>query len=343
LNRQKSYILVTGGAGYIGSHVTLTLLNAGFNVLILDNLSNSSEESLNRVAQLAGRKPIFIKGDIRDRVKLDCLFNQHMVDAVLHFAGLKDLGESVRQPLRYYENNVHGSQVLLQAMAQADVYKFVFSSSATVYGEPTELPISEASPICRPTNPYGRSKLIVEDMLCDLVAADPRWRIATLRYFNPIGSHESGQIGEDPNGNPSNLLPLIAQVAVGRMPELAIFGNDYATHDGTGVRDYIHVMDLAEGHLCALKALQNRTGANVWNLGTGQGHSVLEVISAFQAVSGKSVPYHIAPRRLGDVAICYADPTKSLLELGWSAKRGLNQMIQDAWRWRSLNPNGFSG
>jgi len=334
-------ILVTGGAGYIGSHTTLALLHAGHDVVLLDNLCNSSAESLKRVAQLAGRAAVFVQGDIRDRVVLDSLFAEFSIHAVLHFAGLKAVGESVAQPLRYYDNNVHGSQVLLQAMADAGVFSFVFSSSATVYGEPGQMPISETCPVGQPTNPYGRSKLMVEDMLRDLATADPRWRIAILRYFNPVGAHDSGLIGEDPNGIPNNLLPYIAQVAVGKLPELAVFGNDYPTHDGTGVRDYIHVVDLAEGHLCALDALDTRTGAHVWNLGTGQGYSVLDMVRAFEVESGKPVPYRVTPRRPGDIATCYADPTKAARELRWKAKRGLPEMMRDAWRWQEMNPNGY--
>jgi len=334
-------VLVTGGAGYIGSHTTLALLQAGHDVVVIDNLCNSSAESLKRVVQLAGRAPVFVQGDIRDRGVLDCLFAEHSIHAVLHFAGLKAVGESVAQPLRYFDNNVHGSQVLLQACADAGVFNVVFSSSATVYGEPAQIPISEACPVGQPTNPYGRSKLMVEDMLCDVAASDPRWRIAILRYFNPVGAHESGQIGEDPNGIPNNLLPYIAQVAVGKLPELAVFGNDYPTTDGTGVRDYIHVVDLAAGHLRALEALQNLSGAHVWNLGTGQGYSVLEMVRAFEAASGKPVPYRIASRRPGDISTCYADPAKAERELGWKARLGLNEMMRDAWRWQSMNPAGY--
>ena len=334
-------VLLTGGAGYIGSHTMLVLLQAGYDVVVLDNLSNSSAESLNRVTQIIGREFVFVQGDVRDSIGLSRLFAKHTIDSVLHFAGLKAVGESVSQPLGYYDNNVHGSQALLQAMAYAGVFNFVFSSSATVYGEPAQMPISEACPLGQPTNPYGRSKLMVEDMLRDVAASDPRWRIAILRYFNPVGAHESGLIGEDPNGIPNNLLPYIAQVAVGKLPELAVFGDDYSTPDGTGVRDYIHVVDLAEGHLKALEALKTRTGAHVWNLGTGQGYSVLEMIRAFEAASGKSLPYRIAPSRPGDIATCYADPTKAERELGWKAHRGLDQMMQDAWRWQSMNPNGF--
>jgi UDP-glucose 4-epimerase len=334
-------VLVTGGAGYIGSHTTLALLLAGFEVIVLDSLCNSSAESLSRVAQLAGRAPVFVQGDIRDHALLGRLFAEHSIDAVLHFAGLKAVGESVSQPLRYYDNNVHGSQVLLQACADAGVFKFVFSSSATVYGEPAQMPIAEDCPVGQPTNPYGRSKLMVEDMLRDLAASDPRWRIAILRYFNPVGAHESGLIGEDPNGIPNNLLPYIAQVAVGKLPELAVFGNDYPTPDGTGVRDYIHVLDLAEGHLRALDALNTRTGAHVWNLGTGQGYSVFDMVRAFEQASGKPVPYRVAPRRPGDIATCYADPAKAAHELGWKAQRGLLEMMRDAWRWQQMNPDGY--
>jgi UDP-glucose 4-epimerase len=334
-------ILITGGAGYIGSHTTLALLQAGYDVVVLDNLCNCSAESLKQVAQLAGREPVFVRGDIRDCAVLDRLFTEHSIDAVLHFAGLKAVGESVTQPLRYYDNNVHGSQVLLQACANAEIFNLVFSSSATVYGEPAQMPISEDCPVGQPANPYGRSKLMVEDILQDLARSDPRWRIAILRYFNPVGAHESGQIGEDPNGIPNNLLPYIAQVAVGKLTELTVFGNDYPTHDGTGVRDYIHVVDLAEGHLCALEALKTRTGSHVWNLGTGQGYSVLEMVRAFEAASDRAVPYRLAPPRPGDIATCYADATKAERELGWKAQRGLDEMMRDAWRWQSLNPDGY--
>lgn len=334
-------VLVTGGAGYIGSHTVLELLLTGYQVVVLDNLCNSSAESLQRVEQIAGRAPVFVEGDIRDAVLLQRLFAEHSIEAVLHFAGLKAVRESLAQPLRYYDNNVHGSQVLLQACADAGVFNFVFSSSATVYGEPVQMPISEACSVGQPTNPYGRSKLMVEDILRDLAVSDPRWRIAILRYFNPVGAHESGLIGEDPNGIPNNLLPYIAQVAVGKLPELAVFGNDYPTPDGTGVRDYIHVVDLAEGHLRALEALHTRTGTHVWNLGTGHGYSVLAMIRAFEAASGQRVPYRVVPRRLGDIATCYADPTQAERELGWKARRGLSEMMCDAWRWQSTNPNGY--
>lgn len=334
-------ILVTGGAGYIGSHTTLALLQAGYDVVVLDNLSNGSSESLNRVAKIAKRECLLIKGDVRDSALLCRLFEEHSVEAVFHFAGLKAVGESVTQPLRYYDNNVLGSHVLLRTMADAGVFKFVFSSSATVYGDPAQIPISETCPVGQPTNPYGRSKLMVEEILRDLTASDPRWHISILRYFNPVGAHESGLIGECPNGIPNNLLPFIAQVVVGKLPELTVFGNDYSTPDGTGVRDYIHVVDLAEGHLCALEALHSCAGMHLWNLGTGKGYSVIDMIIAFEAASGKPVPYRIASRRAGDIATCYADPTKAERELGWKAQRGLAEMMLDAWRWQSMNPDGY--
>lgn len=335
-------VLVTGGAGYIGSHTVLSLLESGYEVVVLDSLCNSSCESLERVAHIAKRTPRFVRGDIRDRSLLDRLFAHNNFDAVLHFAGLKAVGESVAEPLNYYDNNVYGSQVLLQACAKARVFKLVFSSSATVYGEPAVVPVTEASYAANPSNPYGRSKLMVEQMLHDLVMSESSWRVAIMRYFNPVGAHCSGLIGEDPKGVPNNLLPYIAQVAVGKLPELAVFGNDYDTPDGTGVRDYIHVVDLAEGHLCALNALRTVSGFNVWNLGTGKGHSVMEVLRAFEAVTGKQVAYRLAPRRAGDIAVCFADPGKAMAELGWKAQYGLDDMLRDAWRWQSMNPNGYS-
>lgn len=334
-------ILVTGGAGYIGSHTLVELFAAGYEPLVLDNLSNSSRESLARVEQITGHQVSFIQGDIRDAALLEQVFAEHSVRAVVHFAGLKAVGESVEQPLSYYDNNVHGSQVLLQAMLNAGVYQLVFSSSATVYGEPAEMPISEQCPVGRPTNPYGRSKLMVEDILRDLAISEPRMRIAVLRYFNPVGAHSSGLIGEDPNGLPNNLLPYIAQVAVGKLKQLSVFGDDYATVDGTGVRDYIHVVDLAQGHVAALDYLAKKQGVHTWNLGTGQGYSVLEMVKAFEVASGQSVPYQIAPRRAGDIAQCYANPDKAKRELGWQAQLGLSQMMQDTWRWQSQNPHGF--
>lgn len=303
-------ILVTGGAGYIGSHTTLALLEAGYEVVVLDNLCNSSAESLHRVERICGKAPIFVQGDIRDRALLDEIFANYRIEAVLHFAGLKAVGENVREPLSYYENNVAGSVSLCQSMAAAGVFRLVFSSSATVYGEPAQMPISEDFPTGIPTNPYGRSKLMVEDVLRDLAVADSRWSIALLRYFNPVGAHESGLIGEDPNGIPNNLLPYVAQVAIGKLKELSVFGNDYPTADGTGVRDYIHVVDLADGHLKALQRISSRPGLNVWNLGTGKGYSVLEMVQAFEQVSGRPVPYRIVARRSGDIAECWANPHK---------------------------------
>jgi UDP-glucose 4-epimerase len=339
-------LLVTGGAGYIGSHTVLALLQAGWNVVVLDNLCNASVESLRRVAQLAGRAPVFVEGDICDRVLLDQLLTQFPVQAVMHFAGLKAVGESVTQPLRYYSNNLVGTVTLCQAMAAAGVFTLVFSSSATVYGDPVTVPITESHQVGKITNPYGRSKYMVEQVLCDLAASDPRWRVGLLRYFNPVGAHESGQIGEDPQVMPNNLVPYITQVAVGKLPELMVFGSDYPTLDGTGVRDYIHVVDLAEGHLAALATLnapRNCPGTRVWNLGTGQGYSVLQMVQAFESVSGCSVPYRLAPRRPGDIATCYAHPAKAAADLGWTAQRDLHIMMRDAWRWQSQNPDGYRG
>lgn len=338
----RETILVTGGAGYIGSHTTLVLMLAGYDVVVLDNLCNSSVESLHRVAAICGRMPIILHGDIRSANQLDAVFAKYPIDAVLHFAGLKAVGESVRKPLEYYDINVGGSVSLCQAMARAGVYRLVFSSSATVYGATSRMPLQETSPTSLPTNPYGRTKLIVEEMLRDLAVSDPRWSIALLRYFNPIGAHKSGLIGDDPNGIPNNLLPYLTQVAVGRLEQLSVFGDDYPTRDGTGVRDYIHVMDLAEGHARTLEVLRERSGVSVWNLGTGVGHSVLEVIDAFQRASRRTVPYRIMGRRPGDVAECWADPSRSALELGWEARRGLDEMMQDAWRWQSAHPNGYA-
>lgn len=334
-------ILVTGGAGYIGSHTSLLLLQHGFEVIVLDNLYNSSEESIRRISQISGHSPLFINGDIRDIGILNRVFDCHKIDAVLHFAGLKSVGESVHEPLLYYENNVVGTLTLCQAMKKAGVNTMVFSSSATVYGDPDIVPICEDHSVAHVTNPYGRSKLMVEQILSDLVAADKFWRVALLRYFNPAGAHNSGLIGEDPNGIPNNLLPFIMQVASGKLTHLAIYGDDYPTHDGTGVRDYIHVVDLAEGHLSALRALQASAGSRVWNLGTGKGYSVFEVVRAFEEASGCKVPYSITSRRAGDIAICYADASKAERELNWKAKRPLTEMMHDAWRWHSMNPNGY--
>ena len=334
-------ILVTGGAGYIGSHTLVELIQAGFSPIVLDNLSNSSPKSLARVEAICGQGIPFIQGDIRDKALLKSLFARHAISAVVHFAGLKAVGESVREPLAYYDNNVNGSQVLLEAMIEAGVEQFVFSSSATVYGEPEHMPISEACPVGRPTNPYGRSKLMVEDILRDLGHSRPSLRVAILRYFNPVGAHASGQIGEDPSGIPNNLLPYIAQVGVGKLKELSVFGNDYPTPDGTGVRDYIHVVDLAKGHVAALNFLMQNPGVHCWNLGTGQGYSVLQMIKAFEKASGKTIPYRIMPRRQGDIATCYADPSKARQELNWQAELKLEQMMTDTWRWQSQNPEGY--
>jgi len=336
-----SRVLVTGGAGYIGSHTAVELLRAGHEVVVLDNLCNSSAEALRRVERIAGRRLEFIEGDVRDAVLLARLFATNPVDVVIHFAGLKAVGESVSAPLDYYENNVAGTLALCRAMAGAGVFRIVFSSSATVYGTPGSVPIREDAPVGTPTNPYGRSKVMVEEMLRDLAHSDQRWAIALLRYFNPVGAHESGLIGEDPRGTPNNLMPYIAQVAVGRLPELKIFGNDYPTRDGTGVRDYIHVVDLAQGHLRALEKIAAGAGVHVWNLGTGRGYSVLEVVRAFEAVAGRPVPCRIVPRRPGDIAECWSDPSRAEHELGWKAERSLEQMVTDAWRWQRNNPEGY--
>ncbi|KAI2689534.1 UDP-glucose 4-epimerase GalE [Pseudomonas sp. TNT3] len=337
----KNTILVTGGAGYIGSHTTLALLEAGFEVIVLDNLCNSSVDSLNRVQKICNKLPIFIEGDIRDRILLNNIFTTYKISAVLHFAGLKAVGDSVNNPLEYYENNVAGSVNLCSAMAQANVFNLVFSSSATVYGESTQMPINERAPTATPTNPYGRSKLMVEELLKDLSYSDARWSIALLRYFNPVGAHQSGLIGEDPNGTPNNLVPYISQVAIGKLKKLSVYGDDYPTPDGTGIRDYIHVVDLADGHLKALQAISKTGGVNIWNLGTGIGYSVLEMIRAFEMASQKSVPFQIVNRRQGDIAECWADPMKAQQELGWKTERKLNDMMVDTWRWQSLNPYGY--
>lgn len=334
-------ILVTGGAGYIGSHTVVELLASGQELVIFDNFSNSSPKVLERIEQIAGKRPTLIEGDIRNPAQLKSIFASYPISAVIHFAGLKAVGESVEFPIRYYDNNVVGSLNLFAAMTEAGVFNLVFSSSATVYGDPHTVPILENFPL-QATNPYGRSKLIIEDMLRDIAHADSRWQIALLRYFNPVGAHASGLIGEDPQGIPNNLMPYVAQVAVGRRPELGVFGDDYSTHDGTGVRDYIHVVDLAKGHLAALQALKDLKGAVAINLGTGQGYSVLDVVAAFERASGKPVPYRIGPRRPGDVASCFADPAHAQNLLGWSAEFDLETMCRDAWRWQSGNPMGYN-
>lgn len=335
-------ILVTGGTGYIGSHTTLALLEAGHDVVVLDNLANSSEESLRRVQELANRTAAFRKVDLLDADTLGEVFDAEKIDAVIHFAGLKAVGESVGQPLRYYHNNVTGTLNLLRCMEAHDVRTIVFSSSATVYGNSDQVPLTEKMPLDA-TNPYGRTKEQIEDILSDLGASDERWRIALLRYFNPVGAHESGRIGEDPTGVPNNLLPFVAQVAVGRREKVRVFGSDYPTPDGTGVRDYIHVMDLAAGHLAALDYIAGRSGVRRWNLGTGRGSSVLEVLEAFGKAAGFEIPRELTDRRPGDAAVSYADPTAALAELGWSAQRSLEQMCQDHWRWQKENPNGYAG
>lgn len=334
-------VLVTGGAGYIGSHTCVEMLKAGMEPVVVDNLSNSKAEALRRVERITGRTLLFYRADIRDKAALLEILKRHPVSAVVHFAGLKAVGESVAQPLRYYDNNVAGTVTLCEAMRQAGVKRIVFSSSATVYGDPHAVPIREDFPVGATTNPYGRSKFMIEAILRDLNVADLEWRIALLRYFNPVGAHESGLIGEDPNDTPNNLMPYIAQVAVGRRPYLNVFGNDYPTPDGTGVRDYIHVVDLALGHLAALRYLDEHEGVLTVNLGTGKGYSVLDMVRAFSAASGREVPYRIAPRRPGDVACCYADPTLAERLLGWRAERGIEQMCADTWRWQSMNPQGY--
>lgn len=334
-------IFVTGGAGYIGTHTVIQLLEAGHEVIVLDNLSNSSREALNRVEAMTGKEVTFYLGDILDRALLEQIFLTHTIDAVIHFAGLKAVGESVKEPLHYYENNVVGTTVLLEVMQAFDVKRIVFSSSATVYGMPERTPIDESFPLSA-TNPYGRSKLMIEDILRDVAVADSEWSIALLRYFNPIGAHPSGQIGEDPFDVPNNLMPYITQVAVGKLNELSVFGDDYDTPDGTGVRDYIHVVDLASGHLQALDYVMDQTGVEAFNLGTGTGYSVLDLVRAFEQESGKTVPYNVTNRRPGDIATCFADPTKSKQMLGFEAKHDIRDMCRDAWNWQSNNPNGYN-
>jgi UDP-glucose 4-epimerase len=333
-------IFVTGGAGYIGSHTCVELLNAGHEVAVFDNFCNSQAESLARVERITGKKPRLYNGDIRDKDALVAAMRDCGATAVIHFAGLKAVGESVQKPLTYYDNNVVGSVRLLEAMGECGVKTLVFSSSATVYGEPQRLPLSEDHPLSS-TNPYGQTKLVIEEMLRDLHRSDADWRIAVLRYFNPVGAHSSGLIGEDPQGTPNNLMPFVAQVAVGRREFLNVWGNDYDTPDGTGVRDYIHVVDLALGHLKALERLQHHVECRAINLGTGVGYSVMDMVRAFEAVSGRSVPFKVGPRRTGDTAACYADPSSAKTLLCWSAQRNLTTMCEDAWRWQSANPKGY--
>ena len=335
-------ILVTGGAGYIGSHTCVELLQAGYEVMVVDNLSNSKTEVLRRIEAITGKKVTFYKADLLDEPAMDAIFAAHSVDAVIHFAGLKAVGESVEQPLRYYHNNVTGTVLLCQVMARHGVKQMVFSSSATVYGIPASVPISENFPTSA-TNPYGRTKLMIEEILRDLQTADPEWHMMLLRYFNPIGAHESGTMGEDPNGIPNNLMPFITQVAVGKREQLTVFGDDYATHDGTGVRDYIHVKDLSQGHLKALERMQNTPGVKAYNLGTGVGYSVLDLVNTFQQTTGQPIPYVVAPRRAGDIDACYADPALAEQELGWKAEKTVEDMCIDSWRWQQQNPEGYVG
>ncbi|WP_423799422.1 UDP-glucose 4-epimerase GalE [Neobacillus sp. SAB-20_R2A] len=333
-------ILITGGAGYIGSHTCVELLNAGYEIIVIDDFSNSKPDSINRVKEITGKEYKFYEINILNRNALEDVFSSNHIEGVIHFAGLKAVGESISTPLRYYHNNISGTLNLCEVMNKYDVKKLVFSSSATVYGIPERVPISEDF-LLGATNPYGRTKLMIEEVLRDLYAADNSWSIALLRYFNPIGAHESGLIGEDPNGIPNNLMPFITQVAAGKLNELQVFGNDYPTIDGTGVRDYIHVVDLAAGHLKALEKIRLSNGVEAYNLGTGRGYSVLELHSAFEKTSGRKIPYKIVDKRPGDIAVCYADPQKAKSELGWAAKRGIEEMCRDSWRWQQKNPHGY--
>lgn len=334
-------ILITGGAGYIGSHTALELLNEGYDVVIYDNLCNSSKESIKRVEELTGKSIIFIQGDVMDEIALANVFKEYRIDAVIHCAALKAVGESVEKPLVYYHNNITGTLTLMKCMDEAGVKNIVFSSSATVYGTPEVIPITEECPKGQCTNPYGWTKSMMEQIMTDVQAAKPEWNVVLLRYFNPVGAHKSGRIGEDPQGIPNNLMPYISQVAVGKLEQLGVFGDDYDTPDGTGVRDYIHVVDLAIGHVKAIDKLFTNPGLAIYNLGTGIGYSVLDMIQAFEKACNKKIPYQIKPRRAGDIAMCYADPKKAREELGWEAQRGLEEMCQDTWRWQSNNPNGY--
>ncbi|MCZ0745684.1 UDP-glucose 4-epimerase GalE [Vibrio parahaemolyticus] len=333
-------VLVTGGMGYIGSHTCIQMIEAGMTPVILDNLYNSKSTVLERIEKVSGVKPTFIEADIRDKAALVEALKAHNIEAVIHFAGLKAVGESVEKPLEYYDNNVNGTLVLVDAMREAGVKSLVFSSSATVYGDPASVPITEDFPTSA-TNPYGRSKLMVEECLTDFQKANPDWSITLLRYFNPVGSHPTGELGEDPQGIPNNLMPFISQVAVGRREFLSVFGSDYPTKDGTGVRDYIHVMDLSDGHVAALEQVGSKAGLHIYNLGTGNGYSVLEMVKAFENACGKNVPYQLVERRPGDIAECWADPSKAMNELGWKASRTLEEMTGDTWRWQSNNPQGY--
>ena len=334
-------ILVTGGAGYIGSHTVVELQNAGYDVVVLDNLSNASEKALDRVSKITGKPVKFYKADILDRDALNDIFDKETIESCIHFAGLKAVGESVVKPWEYYENNIAGTLTLVDAMRKHNVKNIIFSSSATVYGDPAQIPITEECPKGQCTNPYGWTKSMLEQVLTDIQKADPEWNVMLLRYFNPIGAHKSGTIGENPNGIPNNLMPYITQVAVGKLKELGVFGNDYDTPDGTGVRDYIHVVDLAKGHVKALKKIEENPGLAIYNLGTGKGYSVLDIVKNFEAATGVKIPYVIKPRRAGDIATCYCDASKAEKELGWKAENGIREMCEDSWRWQSNNPQGY--
>lgn len=334
-------ILVTGGAGYIGSHTCIELMNAGYDVIVVDNLCNSSRESLRRVEKIVGKKVPFYEADIRDAEALQDIFSKENISAVIHFAGLKAVGESVAKPLEYYDNNIAGTLVLCDVMRNAGVKNIIFSSSATVYGDPAFIPITEECPKGQCTNPYGWTKSMLEQILSDIQKADPEWNVILLRYFNPIGAHKSGLIGENPNGIPNNLMPYVTQVAIGKRPELGIFGNDYDTHDGTGVRDFIHVVDLAKGHVKALQKVQENAGLKIYNLGTGKGYSVLDIVHNFEKATGVKIPYSIKPRRPGDIATCYSSADLAKQELGWEAENDILEMCADSWRWQKMNPNGF--
>ena len=334
-------ILVTGGAGFIGSHTCVELLEAGYEVVVVDNLYNASRKSMDRIEQITGKKPIFYEADILDREALNKIFEKEQIDSVIHFAGLKAVGESVAKPIEYYYNNIAGTLVLCDVMRNHNVKNIVFSSSATVYGDPAFIPITEECPKGKITNPYGQTKGMLEQVLEDIHVSDPEWNVILLRYFNPIGAHKSGLIGEDPKGIPNNLVPYVAQVAIGKLECLGVFGDDYDTPDGTGVRDCIHVVDLAKGHVAAIKKLEEKKGVLIYNLGTGKGYSVLDVVHAFEKACGKKIPYAVKPRRPGDIATCYADPAKAKAELGWEAENGIEEMCADSWRWQSMNPNGY--
>ena len=334
-------ILVTGGAGYIGSHTVVELQNAGYDVVVLDNLSNASEKALDRVSKITGKPVKFYKADILDRDALNNIFDKETIESCIHFAGLKAVGESVVKPWEYYENNIAGTLTLVDVMRKHNVKNIIFSSSATVYGDPAQIPITEECPKGQCTNPYGWTKSMLEQVLTDIQKADPEWNVMLLRYFNPIGAHKSGTIGENPNGIPNNLMPYITQVAVGKLKELCVFGNDYDTPDGTGVRDYIHVVDLAKGHVKALKKIEENPGLAIYNLGTGKGYSVLDIVMNFEAATGVKIPYVIKPRRAGDIATCYCDASKAEKELGWKAENGIREMCEDSWRWQSNNPQGY--